>query len=298
VEPFSVRDDDRPIVRRERAAEFWLPALAVLLVIAAAAAYYFLQPRLAAFSFGEPEKSEAPLAAAAPAPAPTPPPEPAIRNPLDTTEQAAAPSLPTLENSDTMLRESVSGLIGRKAFAENVVPAQLVRRIVATVDNLPRPTAPRRMMPLEPVRGSFIASSASDATSGNDSAQIGAANFARYTPYVRVLESVDARALVKTYVRAYPLFQRAYEELGFPGKYFNDRLMEAIDDMLATPEIDGPLMVLRPKVLYEFADPDLETRSAGQKILLRMGKDNELRVKAKLIEVRRELIAARRKNPL
>jgi hypothetical protein len=286
-----VRDDDRPLVRRERSAEFWLPALAILLIAAAAAAYYFLQARLSAYSLGEPAKSEAPLAAApAPAPAPAPPPEPAIRHPLETAGEAAPPSLPTLENSDTMLRESVSDLIGRKAFAENVVPAQLVRRIVATVDNLPRPTAPRRMMPLEPARGSF-------AVSGGEAMAIDAANFARYTPYVRVLESVDARALVKTYVRAYPLFQRAYEELGFPGKYFNDRLMEAIDDMLAAPEIDGPIALLRPKVLYEFADPDLETRSAGQKILLRMGKENELRVKAKLVEVRRELIAARRKTP-
>ncbi|HYL23657.1 MAG TPA: DUF3014 domain-containing protein [Burkholderiales bacterium] len=45
-------------------------------------------------------------------------------------------------------------------------------------------------------------------------------------------------------------------------------------------------------MLYEFADPDLETRSAGQKILLRMGPENAARVKAKLWEIRRELLAA------
>jgi hypothetical protein len=95
-------------------------------------------------------------------------------------------------------------------------------------------------------------------------------------------------------VRAYPLFQRAYEELGYPGKYFNDRLMEALDDLLAAPELDGPLALEQPKVLYQFADPDLESRSAGQKILLRMGKANALRVKAKLLEIRRALIAASR----
>ena len=79
---------------------------------------------------------------------------------------------------------------------------------------------------------------------------------------------------------------------GFPGKYFNDRLMEAIDDLLATPELDAPAKLLRPRVLYEFADPDLETRSAGQKILLRMGPENAARLKAKLWEIRRELLAA------
>jgi hypothetical protein len=108
---------------------------------------------------------------------------------------------------------------------------------------------------------------------------------------------VPARAAVEIYAQAYPLFQQAYEQLGYPGKYFNDRLVEAIDDLLAAPEVDAPLKLMQPKVLYEFADPDLETRSAGQKILIRMGKDNALKVKAKLREVRQELAAASGRKP-
>jgi len=45
----------------------------------------------------------------------------------------------------------------------------------------------------------------------------------------------------------------------------------------------------QPKVLYEYADPSLEARSAGQKILIRMGPVNESRVKTKLREIRRAL---------
>ena len=44
-----------------------------------------------------------------------------------------------------------------------------------------------------------------------------------------------------------------------------------------------------PKVLYEFADADLQERSAGQKIMLRMGSGNAARVKDKLRAIRREL---------
>jgi hypothetical protein len=161
-----------------------------------------------------------------------------------------------------------------------------VRRIVATVDNLPRRTAPTRAMPFNAVPGAFAAVASGESTVIDD------ANFARYVPYVNVIAALDAHALVAGYVRAYPLFQRAYEELGYPGKYFNDRLMEAIDDLLATPDIDGPINLMRPRVLYEFADPELETRSAGEKILLRMGRQNAARVKEKLWEVRRELLAA------
>jgi len=43
-------------------------------------------------------------------------------------------------------------------------------------------------------------------------------------------------------------------------------------------------------VLYAYADPDLEARSAGQKIMMRMGADNEAKVKAKLRELRRALV--------
>jgi hypothetical protein len=39
-------------------------------------------------------------------------------------------------------------------------------------------------------------------------------------------------------------------------------------------------------VLYEFADPALESRSAGQKALIRMGPANARRIKAKLREIR------------
>ena len=279
----SPERDEKPDLRPERSPYAWpAAALAVALFAALAGAFYWFA-----------REQETPPAPAAPArapaePAPQPGPPPAIRYPLALPEPAK--SLPTLENSDSMVREALADLIGGKAFADFIVPTGLIRRIVATVDNLPRSAAPRRTFPLNSVPGAFGA-----AGSGGDLA-IGPANAARYAPYLRALEPLDARALVQSYVQLYPLFQRAYEELGFPGKHFNDRLVEAIDDLLAAPEIDAPMKLLRPKVLYEFADPHLETRSAGQKILVRMGKDNASRVKAKLREIRRELIAAAKQS--
>ncbi|MBV9362468.1 MAG: DUF3014 domain-containing protein [Betaproteobacteria bacterium] len=191
--------------------------------------------------------------------------------------QSAAASLPKLENSDSMMRDTLSGLVGRQAFADHFIAADIVKRIVATVDSLPRETAPRRVVPLNAVPGSFVPDTS---------------NYPRYAPYVRVFDAIEPHDLVQAYVRAYPLFQTAYEQLGYPGKYFNDRLMEAIDDLLDAPEPPTPPEFMRPRVLYEFADPDLETRSAGQKMLLRMGRENAARVKAKLREIRRELVAA------
>jgi hypothetical protein len=285
MEQWSV-DEERSYLRPQRSFYSWIVG-ALALALAGAVGYYYyyfyFQPKA-------PESSapltEAPLAPQAEAPAPSA--QAGVRNPL---RDAAARSLPGLETSDSMMRESIAGLVGRKAFDDFVVPDQLVRRIVATVDNLPRQTAPRRTLPLNPVPGSLTA-----APAGEDWT-IDPANAARYAPFVRVLESLETRALVWGYVRAYPLFQRAYEELGFPGKYFNDRLLEAIDDLLAAPQAAGPVRLMRDKVLYQFADPDLEARSAGQKVMVRMGAENAAKVKGKLREIRRGIVAAGAERP-
>jgi len=281
MEKWSVPEDERRYIAPARGFNPWL-----------AAAAFGLIAWIAAFGYrwwlGE--QSLPPAPAAAPTPASTeaaaPAPEPAIRHPVQVPQEAAE-SLPALDKSDAMANRALSGLIGNKAFERMVVPDQLVRRIVATVDNLPRRTAPTRVMPLNPVPGAFAT------LGGDEHMTIDAANYDRYAPYVRVTELVEPHALVYAYTRAYPLFQKAYEDLGYPGRYFNDRLVEAIDDLLGAPEIEAPRL-LRAKVLYELADPDLETRSAGQKIMIRMGRDNATRVKAKLWEIRRELIAASR----
>ena len=130
------------------------------------------------------------------------------------------------------------------------------------------PWVKRRMLPLKPVTGT---ANGALRTAGDGSAlSIAPANAARYTPYVRALEAVDSRKLAATYAQFYPLFQQSYAEQGYPNRYFNDRVFEVIDHLLATPDIKGPIALAQPKVLYEYADPALEELSAGQKAMLRM----------------------------
>jgi Protein of unknown function (DUF3014) len=204
-----------------------------------------------------------------PVPAPTPAPNP----------------LPTLGESDATFLSLLSGLIGPESVSKSFWPEDTIRRIVVTVDNLPRRTFAARLNPLRPPGGLF-------STTGHDDTLAPASdNAARYAPYVQTLERIDAARLVALYLRLYPLFQQAYVELGYPGKYFNDRLVEVIDVLLATPEVHEPPKLSVPHVLYEFADPELESRPAGQKLLIRMGADNASRVKKKLREIRRELTA-------
>ena len=83
-------------------------------------------------------------------------------------------------------------------------------------------------------------------------------NTARYMPYARLAGMVNTEKLVELYLRFYPLFQQSYEELGYPNKYFNDRVIEVIDNLLAAPDIKEPVKLLQPKIVYVYADSDLE----------------------------------------
>ncbi len=114
---------------------------------------------------------------------------------------------------------------------------------------------------------------------------------------MRLADTVDAATFVKLYVRHYPLFQRAYQDLGYPDAYFNDRLIAVIDHMLAAPGSTTAPALSQPHVLYEFADQRQQARSAGHKIMLRVGNENADRIKSKLRAIRTALIEQVPKQP-
>ncbi|MCC2673139.1 MAG: hypothetical protein K0R58_86, partial [Ramlibacter sp.] len=57
-------------------------------------------------------------------------------------------------------------------------------------------------------------------------------------------------------------------------------------------EVKGPIPSTRPWVRYEFADPQLEALSAGQKVLVRVGPENARPLKQKLRALRQQLVQA------
>ena len=218
-------------------------------------------------------------------PAPPPPEtatEPAIRNPVPAASDNKP--LPALNDSDPEVRDSLTGLLGARSVSQFLVPENIVRHVVVTVDNLPRKKVAVDLRPVKSTPGGTVT-----VTQG-DIVTLGSANFDRYAPLIKAVRNTDMSMLATLYFRMYPLFQQSYEDLGYPGQYFNDRLVEVIDDMLRTPEIAGPIQLTQPKVFYEYADPKLESLSAGQKLMLRMGPANEAVMKAKLREFRKAIV--------
>jgi hypothetical protein len=263
--------------------------IVVAIALLAAGLLYWWQQRGEQSPPASAPRAEAPLAEPA-----VPPAEPAIKFPVAGAPEAE--SLPPLGESEKVVMDALSDLIGSENVRAVVNPSDFVRHVVATVDNLPRERAAARLWPVQPTPGRIAVQG------GGEAVTLGVENFRRYAPFVQLVESVDTAKAVTLYVRLYPLFQRAYEELGYPNRYFNDRLVEVIDHLLAAPELAGPIRLVPPEVkgpvalpkpwvFYRFADPALEARSSGHKILIRVGPDSAARLKAKLREIRAQVTA-------
>ena len=285
-------EPERSTLNPPQESSRWGLVVLVLVVLAGAGGAWWWQQAQAPVvtPAAPPAVTSAPPVAAAPPALPASEPASGPQNPVEALAPPDA-ALPTLAGSDDPIAQALGDLLGARDMAAFLQMDGLVRRVVATVDNLGREHTPARLWPVNPTPERF-------AVVGSGPVQtIGLDNAARYGALVRWIESVDMERAVALYARLYPLFQQAYEELGYPGRYFNDRLVAVIDHLLQAPEPASPVAVkltevkgdvpsTRPWVRYEFADPQLQSLSSGQKIMVRVGLENERRLKVRLKALR------------
>lgn len=274
---------------RPRRKEFSVSVALAVLVIVSAVVWLLLpdltgpQTDTAAASAPVPDGPAADAAAAAQTP-------PILRAPVPDTPAASALLARDVE-------AALADALGRAAVLRFLQTADFPRRFVATVDGLGREHAPVAAWPVFPTPGAFAVEGQADER------RIAAANSARYAPLVDFATSVDAARAADLYRRMYPVLQQAYRDLGFGGLEFNDRLIEVIDLLLATPEpqrspevvfteVKGPFAPVRPWTHYAFADPELQSLTAGQKMLLRVGAEQRQRLKQQLRALRAQLVPA------
>ena len=290
-------------------------AVAVLLVIMVAAVMYIQRPPEEPETLPQaqaPEESLAPPMAAEPEirypvePAPVPQTEAPVEVPAGQPDSAgktvaatdtgadsvpgaepAAEPLPTLEESDAALKGELEPVVDMSGVAGLFYTDRLIRRFVVTVDNLPNRQYPRsNYRTARSIPGQLVVRRVRIYEGDEEKLYLNRDNYARYTPFVKLVTGLKSQRLVMIYRHFYPLFQTAYEDLGYPSAYFNDRLVDVIDHLLEAPEVAGEIRLVRPHVLYQYADPELEALSAGQKLFIRVGPVHAAALKDKLREIR------------
>ena len=247
-------------------------ALAVVL------AYYFWPSEQAPPPVDPPPLPPLP-APQTPPPAPQPPSLPAEPAPAPGdagAEAGSAAPLPALQASDDFVRGQANALGLPPAW---MASDELVRRFAVLLYNAaqgelparrPRPFSPRRKFAVRPEGERFF---------------MDAAGYARYDPYLDQLQNIPPETLAGFFRLLRPLTDQALGELGYDGTA-RDAALAAMDNVLATPVVEGEVELVQPRVLFHYADPALEDLGGLQKQVLRMGPRNIRRLRAYLIRLR------------
>ena len=186
--------------------------------------------------------------------------------------------LPPLNASDLHVREELLALSPK--LAPWLDREELVRRFAVVIDNATAGEYPRRQLSFLAPPGDFAVIEQSE-----DHFIMDAKGFARYDGFVAAFTSVPPEAAAALLETLAPLLTEALLELGEQADRPLNMVRAGIASALATPELDGPVALVQPKVMYQFADAGLEALPPLQKQLIRMGPDHVRTIKAYLREV-------------
>lgn len=227
-----------------------------------------------------------------PAPTPTPilpterpAPEPVVVNePVVPEVVEEVIDLPVLNESDDFLAERIQGLETGTRLLSLIVSDDMIRKFVVFVDNVADGNLPQ----LEyPVRRPSQAMAVRELDENLFEMQT--VSYQRYTPIVDGLAAVSPERVIPIYRMMKPLFQEAYRELGYGNRNFDDTVIRAIDTVLNASTAEGPFQLIKPKVMYIYADSDIERLNPVEKQLLRLGPQNAEKLKLALRQYRERL---------
>lgn len=240
---------------------------AIVLGIALILALQFRHSLLDWFGWNEPPPTIEPqLTLVAPEPAPVPQlvtPLPAL--PVDGEVEAPEP-LPDLGASDDFVREQLEAFTAPETWLSQT---ELARRLAVVLNATASGSLPRSQLQfLMPEQGFPVQPVGDD----GKAFLLDTAGYARFEPVLDAMLSVPPSVMASSFAVIEPLLQSATAELG-EQRQVRELLNLALQQVLSTPVLDQKIVLKRPSVAYEFADPELEALSDLQKQLLRMGPE-------------------------
>ncbi len=202
-----------------------------------------------------------------PAKLPKPVDQNAIQDEADLIE--SNPELPPLDESDALARNLFAELSNASEYTRWIGVNHLIQKITLMADNVSRGAVPAAKIRELAPKGKFSVLEKSP-----DRYLMDPRGYRRYDIYADTLASMDLSLGLRTFNTLRPLFDSAYQALGYPEGDFEQVLRKAIQHLLEAPVLSGEVVLVQPAVIYRFADPNLESLSAAQKQLIRTGPRN------------------------
>lgn len=189
--------------------------------------------------------------------------------------------LPPLDQMDAFLRPLLSALSSRPELARWLATDDLSRQIAAAIDQAADGNSPARDFRMLRPQGPMTTKGPSTPSrAGRPSERtIDPESYRRYDGLVAALTSIDPSAVAKIYRTIRPRLNEAYQAMGNPNRDVDNALRNAIDIVLDTPVVQGPVRVVEGTgAAWDYADPELESLLPTQKQVLRMGPANAEKV--------------------
>jgi hypothetical protein len=196
---------------------------------------------------------------------------------VDEVPEAELIELPSLNDSDSFAFERLQQLQSGAELMAYLVDEQIIRSFVVLVDNISRGDLPQTNLPYRAIPGDMPVNSIDE-----NLFVIDESGFARFNQVVDAIVAIDAGQAMALYRLFSPLFQQAYAELGYRDVNFDDTLRRAIRNVLDTDEIAGPVQLVKPSVMYLYADTSIENMQDVQKQIIRLGSENAEKLKTKM----------------
>ena len=194
------------------------------------------------------------------------------------------PQLPSLDNSDAFVRDRMLLIKHKSELQSWLNTDDLLRRSASYLDGLARGNTLSKVFPLTPPEGSFAMHK------DGETIWLNAGNYERYDSIVGVLTSFNMKSMGQLFHFMRPLLENAFAEMGYRPRQMDGIILQAIDNILATPIIVEPIRLTRDSVAYKFADPELEALLPVQKQLLRTGPENTQRLQQQALALKDALL--------
>lgn len=224
-------------------------------------------------------------------------PEEIIETPVEVVEEPIQPTLPNLDESDTLVVEKLPDITWRKELLKLLVTEDAIRRFVVFTDNFSQGNLSYDHSPfVVPVERFSASESHNELDTDNNNKTLwlwDEATTRRFSLYVDLLRSIDSGELVAFYVEIKPLIDQAFQELGYPEEDFTNVLQSAIIRVLDMDIPSEPTNLTRPSVMYKFQSDEVEALDDADKLLIRIGKENLLVIKSVLLEINDKLSRAK-----
>lgn len=192
--------------------------------------------------------------------------------------------LPTLNDSDTFVLEGLRAMQNGVALVRLLANEQLVRKFVVFVENVSRGGFPQTELPYRAIGQEMPVSNIDD-----DLYVMDAGAHARFDQVINTFVALDTDQAMSLYRTLSPLFQQAYAEIGFRDVNFDDTLRSALTRVISANVVEGPFQLVKPSVMYLYADSRIESLQAVNKQLIRLGPQNSEKLKDKLRQFLQQL---------